>query len=334
MIKDLITIIIPVYNGEKHIKMAIESAISQSYRKLEIIIINDGSIDNTGEIIKKYKIKDNRIIIINKENGGQSSARNIGLLHSKGSYVLFLDSDDNLQRNAVEVAFNEINKYSNIAFCLYGFNVYLDKKLLRTPNSGDSFYRFSYGYNSFKHIDRLLNSPCNKLYSREYINKQFNETLIYAEDSVFNYENLKVEYSIVTIKDCLYNVQLNTQNSVNKRYISGKIENSLFAAKIKEDTMITIFGESFDINKHRIEQLDIYESLLESCVLNMNKKDFIAEINTLMNNSYLKTILRKKNKTKIYIKISLILINCKSWTILVIYLRIINRLRNIKLMFN
>ena len=95
---DLITIIIPVYNVEKYIDKNIQSVINQTYKKLEIILVDDGSTDNSGEICNQYVSIDNRIKVIHKENGGLSDARNKGLAISTGKWVYFLDSDDLLPR--------------------------------------------------------------------------------------------------------------------------------------------------------------------------------------------------------------------------------------------
>ena len=89
-----ISVIIPVYNVEEYLESCLESVIKQDYKNLEIILINDGSLDNSLQICEKYKKKDNRIIIINKKNGGLSSARNEGLKIAIGEYISFIDSDD------------------------------------------------------------------------------------------------------------------------------------------------------------------------------------------------------------------------------------------------
>ena len=91
---DLITVIIPVYNVEKYLKECLESIINQTYKNLEIILIDDGSTDASGEICDEYSKRDNRIRVVHKANGGLSSARNLGLDIANGEYVTFIDSDD------------------------------------------------------------------------------------------------------------------------------------------------------------------------------------------------------------------------------------------------
>lgn len=94
MEKKLISIIVPVYNAEKYLQKCLDSILEQTYQNLEIIIVNDGSTDNSGQICQEYEKKDSRIIYIEKENGGVSDTRNTGLDRMTGSYVTFVDSDD------------------------------------------------------------------------------------------------------------------------------------------------------------------------------------------------------------------------------------------------
>ena len=107
-----ISIVIPVYNVEKYVSKCLQSVVNQTYRNLEIIIVNDGSTDNSVEIVKKYKKIDQRIKLINKENGGLSSARNAGISLVTGQYVTFIASDDWISSNYTDEMVLEAYKYS------------------------------------------------------------------------------------------------------------------------------------------------------------------------------------------------------------------------------
>lgn len=98
----LISIIVPIYKVEKYLSECIESIMNQTYRNIEIILVDDGSPDNCGKICDDYKKKDDRIVVIHKENGGLSDARNAGLAIAKGKYLNFVDSDDRLPENSIE----------------------------------------------------------------------------------------------------------------------------------------------------------------------------------------------------------------------------------------
>lgn len=103
----LVTVVIPVYNVEKYIGDCLSTVIDQTYRNLEILCVNDGSPDDSVRIISEYQKEDKRIVILNKENGGLSSARNYGIEHASGKYIVFLDSDDYYEQNAVRVMVEE-----------------------------------------------------------------------------------------------------------------------------------------------------------------------------------------------------------------------------------
>ena len=89
-----VSVIVPVYNVEKYIKKCVESLINQEYRNFEIILINDGSVDNSGMIIDEMSLRDDRIKVIHQKNQGVSAARNVGISFSKGEYITFVDGDD------------------------------------------------------------------------------------------------------------------------------------------------------------------------------------------------------------------------------------------------
>lgn len=108
---ELVSIIIPVYNVEKYLKQCVESAINQTYKNLEIWLIDDGSKDSSGKICDEYKKLDSRIKVIHKENGGLSSARNAALDLAKGKYLYFLDSDDLISLDLIETYLNLIKEY-------------------------------------------------------------------------------------------------------------------------------------------------------------------------------------------------------------------------------
>lgn len=114
--KDLVSVIVPVYNIEKYIKNCIESILRQTYMQIEVILVDDGSTDNSGKICDEYAEKDDRIRVIHKENGGVSSARNSGLLASEGEYISFVDGDDLLAINAVEVLMNDITEDNSLVY--------------------------------------------------------------------------------------------------------------------------------------------------------------------------------------------------------------------------
>ncbi|MBS5190333.1 MAG: glycosyltransferase family 2 protein [Lachnospiraceae bacterium] len=110
MEKKIVSIIIPIYKTEKYLRRCIESVLEQTYKKIEVILVNDGSPDNSLNICEEYEKKDSRVHIVNKKNGGLSSARNAGILVATGDYITFLDSDDYLKLDAIESLFQVLEK--------------------------------------------------------------------------------------------------------------------------------------------------------------------------------------------------------------------------------
>ena len=102
MAKPIVSILIPVYNVENYLDKCLDSVISQTMNNIEIICVNDGSTDHSGEILEKYQKKDKRIIVVNKENGGLPSARNAGLEIARGKYIGFVDADDYINSDMYE----------------------------------------------------------------------------------------------------------------------------------------------------------------------------------------------------------------------------------------
>jgi len=107
----LVSIIIPCFNCSKTIKRCLNSVVNQTYKNIEIIVVNDGSRDDTLSILKKYQSRDPRIVLINKTNTGVSASRNIGINEAMGEYITFVDSDDYLDLKTIQKYINVINEY-------------------------------------------------------------------------------------------------------------------------------------------------------------------------------------------------------------------------------
>ena len=114
-----VSVVVPVYNVEKYLSRCLDSIINQTYRNLEILLVDDGSTDKSGEICDYYALKDNRIKIFHKNNGGVSSARNYALERMSGDYVTFVDSDDTLSIDAVKKLSSLMKNVGGCGLCNY-----------------------------------------------------------------------------------------------------------------------------------------------------------------------------------------------------------------------
>lgn len=188
MKKDMLSVIVPVYNVSSYLNRCIISIINQSYKNLEIILVDDGSTDNSGVICDSWATKDNRIIVIHKENCGLSDARNVGLKVSTGAYITFVDSDDWLDpyiyENLMKVG---IGQKCDIVLCKFKKTV--DENDFVT---NDNDYRVEY-YDTISALKALITDEIqqvvwNKIYSKRLIEGIYFETGKYHEDEFWSYK--------------------------------------------------------------------------------------------------------------------------------------------------
>lgn len=133
MQNSLISVIVPIYNVQVYLRSCIDSILAQTYRNIEIILVDDGSLDNCPAICDEYARKDNRVIVVHKKNGGLSDARNAGIKRSKGDYLAFVDSDDLVSKDFIEILYEAVSSCSTklaICFvqCFYDEQKLIDKK--------------------------------------------------------------------------------------------------------------------------------------------------------------------------------------------------------------
>lgn len=232
-----VSVIIPVYNSENYIEECIKSIINQSLDNIEIIFVNDGTKDKSMDIVEKYKHKSENIIIINQENRGPGGARNRGLEAATGEYIYFLDSDDYIEPNSMEICYNECKK-NNLdiltfdAECFYDYshsivNIYEEYQRDRFKYlgiiSGREFYIKSVTNNMYK-APVWLN-----FYSKEFISKNklaFVEKMLH-EDEIYTLKSLLIAKRVKYINKKLYNRRFRndsimTSNMNRNRIIGDK----------------------------------------------------------------------------------------------------------------
>lgn len=160
-----VSIIIPVYNVERYLRLCLESVLSQTYKNIEVILVNDGSTDKSSDICRVFSNLDKRIILLDKENGGLSSARNAGIEVGTGELIYLLDSDDYIRVNAIEELVNEIEiNGSDIAVAMYRFvQEDVEDKIWKIPES----CRFRVTDRSCLYTQMISNHAWGKLYRRE-----------------------------------------------------------------------------------------------------------------------------------------------------------------------
>lgn len=217
----LISIIVPVYNTEKYIEECLDSLLNQTFKDFEIIIIDDGSIDNSYKICNKYKERDNRVKVFRQKNKGVSSARNKGLELSKGKYVIFVDSDDYCDCRMLELISKELFENSLISFG-YVKKYKNNKKVIKGKRS------ILYDKNMMS--ENIFMNPkiggyiCNKVFSNKIIkenNLTFDTLIHYSEDLLFSLNYLKYCNKLIYIDISPYYYRMR-KSSVSYDYINKK----------------------------------------------------------------------------------------------------------------
>lgn len=192
MTDELITVIIPAYNAEKYIRSCVESVAAQTYVHLEIIIINDGSTDQTGQLLDELALKDSRIKVIHQENKGVSAARNTGLENANGAFIGFIDADDQIAGDMYEFLYTNLLKHhADISHC--GFEHQRTDGAIKFHDTGIVLVQSKEeGIKELLTGNRVEPSACTKLYRRTVLEDVFFPTDIRInEDLLFNIQAFK-----------------------------------------------------------------------------------------------------------------------------------------------
>lgn len=225
-----VSVIVPIYNVEKYLVDCIESIINQTYKNLEIILVDDESTDSSGKICDEYAQKDERIKVIHKLNGGLSSSRNAGLFMMTGEYVMFIDSDDMFMPDSVEVMVNEIeNKNADYVIGNY-INCFENGKLYSSPIFNiDKYKPFKLSIKDYKNSFYVMNSSvCNKIFRVSFLknlNMKFVEG-IPAEDAVFTTHCFIKSNNVYYIPNIMYlyrqrDAETSISTNCSKEYFNG-----------------------------------------------------------------------------------------------------------------
>lgn len=288
---DLVSIIVPIYNGEMYLEKCILSIINQTYKNLEIILINDGSKDKSLKLCNKLAEKDSRIVVINQENGGVSKARNTGIDNSTGKYITFADADDWLDEDAIEKMVKLI-KSNNCD--VVRLNNYIDEENYKSKvldiNINEKKYTSEEINN--EHLDLFLNGKINcyvwllliKASVLKKKNIRFIEGLCMMEDKCFYIDLLTNIETIYMSNEPIYHYFMNSQSVTHN---VSKYEKNIYSI--------------LQVNKYIENQL-IFKDYFNKQMLNTNSFTiivyFICEM-LLINKSFEKVILRLLDDEKI-----------------------------------
>ena len=294
---DKITVIVPVYNVENYLRKCLDSIIAQTYKNIEIIVVNDGSTDTSGEICKEFVEIDHRIIYIEQENAGLSAARNTGLENMSGDYVTFVDSDDWIEQDYVETLYKKITEYqADIAVGnYYSFNE--SEGMFYFHISGDSYYEEVYDnvsifenlYESQEMKSFALISAWGKLYKAGLFEQLRFDMGKLGEDGYLNQKIYLLAEKIVYIHKGIYSYRIRN-NSLSRTW-TEKWMHALVDAMSERITLLSSLG--YPLEKH----LAIYRQMLEGSLSN-GKVSGLEETPTYKEFETKKYLLDKLEKTK------------------------------------
>lgn len=292
-----ITVIVPVYNVEHYLDKCLDSLINQTYKNLEIIVINDGSTDNSGEICQEYAQKDNRIIYIEKENGGLSDARNVGLDKMTGSYVTFIDSDDWVELDYVEILYKKIIEYqADISVGNY-YSYNEDEEIYYFHIYGNSYYEKVYDnvsifenlYESQEMKSFALISACGKLYKAKLFDYLRFDKGKLGEDGYFNQKMYLSVNKVVYLNKGLYAYRQRS-GSITKTW-TEKWMHALVDAMSERITLLANMG--YPLEKH----LAVYRQMLEVTLAN-GQASGLSDTNTYKELAAKKVVLSQLTTEK------------------------------------
>lgn len=245
-----VSIIVPVYNVKDYLETSLDSLINQNFEDYEILLVNDGSTDGSDEILNKYATKyPDKIVVLNKENGGQGLARNLALENAKGEYVMFVDSDDYIDKDTLKITYNQAVKNDADIVC---FGEYIVKDGKKIPNTNNVVI----GSNDI--LTYILNQmgPCFKLIKTDLIrdNKLYFPKLRAYEDIAVVPAYGLFAKKIVFIEDKLYYYVMRSGSTMNQLVYSEKLEH-IFPSL---NNLLSIFKENNMFDKYYSEIEFIY----------------------------------------------------------------------------
>jgi glycosyltransferase involved in cell wall biosynthesis len=303
----LVSVILPVYNSEKYLEKCIQSVLNQSYKNIELVIINDGSTDESESICNKFSELDSRVRYFFQENRGPSVARNKGIALAEGEYIQFIDSDDYLEEHTIEV----LTKNSNgVELVIGAYKNIFSNSMNKNEQSviPDKIGVFSINeiLDSLGAIikKQLFHYTWHKIYDKKIASKvNFNEEIKIGEDMIFNLSYMKYVKNIRIVNDIVYNHTRFNEASITKKYHP----NLFFTRKLIHEELVSFLEKNkkyHNKNKESVEEL--YVKNIISCIYNLNKNtsplsisERKNEIKTIINDDSVQRVVSSFIQSKI-----------------------------------
>lgn len=306
-----LSIVMPVYGVEKYIATAIESVLSQSFQDWELILVNDGTKDRSRVIAQEYEVKDSRIHIVDKENGGLSDARNVGLQHACGEYVHFFDSDDYISKDYYEELLRDIS-IRTLDILISGYTVVFHDNQDREQFCEIKGIRYN-DIDEFTNeeilvfLDTHFNYAWNKLFRVNFLKENdllYKKGFYSIEDAEFMGRVIKFSPKIGLCPSVGYHYVNRNRVSLGRCYQREIVD--FDASKLEIQKRIAdFFIDDFLLVKEWLDRscLSIYKFLFQSLFnysKNMSKSDQFLELNYILNNETLVIAIRKTKNLSLF----------------------------------
>lgn len=289
----LVSVIIPVYKVEKYLAESVGSVLNQTYKNLEIILVDDGSPDNCGKICDKYAEKDGRVKVIHKKNGGPSSARNMGITEASGDWIYFMDSDDWIELDTIEKSLG-FSVNNNCDMCIFDFDLCYENYRIRNN-------LLKHNENVFKKLDDesvflayacAHGSMCNVITKARIIKQlKFDENISLYEDQTFKWQLYSKITSFCYVKEAFYHY----------RYVASSLCNSAdYEVEVRLKNLDAIYQigcdivntSEFPLNSVKAVHSKYLEGFWSRCILIFESKmaltDKVKLYNSLVNSNEFK----------------------------------------------
>ncbi len=266
-----VSVVVPVYNVEKHLNRCIDSIINQTYEDFELILIDDGSSDNSGAICDQYSQKDNRIRVMHKENGGASLARNCGIDNANGKFVMFVDSDDYIGHEMLKTHIDLME--NDVDLTVTSLDVVDNGKTRKycMPNKIYTVQQYFEDMGKKVYSELCASSPCCKFFRKSILEKygiKYNTNMSLGEDTCFNTEYLKYCKKIVSSENVLYHYTKENDDSLFSRFQENTYKNVKKAFEHRIATLKQVGTSEETINNFTVMYI---EYMLENAIKSVKK---------------------------------------------------------------
>lgn len=331
-----ISVIIPVYNAEKYLQRCIDSIKSQDYSDYEVLLVDDGSTDSSGQICDNNAKLNKKITVIHQKNRGASAARNVGIKRAEGKYIQMLDADDYLDKNTLAKLSSKIN-LSNADVIIFGIrNIkirngkILNESLVSLKDDKYDLREFLEMYSDLL-PKAIIGASCNKLYRRSLLLEydiKYNETIRNNEDTYFNYDVLIKCEKIVTVSDVFYNYVDENEQSASKKVIPNLFE--VYLGTYHKATDFLINADMYQVNEKFLKQYfakQVMSALINVTYEDISQKDEWKSFKKIIYNNEVNQACNTLIETRLDRKFILFCIKKKNVLLALCYVKIRNFIR-------